>query len=162
MLAGADLLLSAAEEGAAHGGAAPAALVAIGSYPVGTIERLRVVLGLTHSGAVRLVDRLEEDGLVERRRSGGRAVSLALTDAGERRMRGVLAGRRRALEGALGGLSPSDRERLAVLLEKLLSGLTDGFERSERICRLCEVDACPQEVCPVERAAEKFGGPGDG
>lgn len=161
-MAGADLLSGVVEGGAARGGAAPAALVAIGSYPVENIERLSGVLGITHSGTVRLVDRLEEDGLVERRRMGGRSVALVLTDAGERRMREVLAGRRRALEAALEVLSPSERARLTNLLEKLLAGLTDSFERSERICRLCEVDACPQDVCPVELVAEKFGGPGGG
>ena len=51
-----------------HGASAPAALVALESTLAGgTIDALRRVLGLTHSGAVRLVDRLAAAGLVERR-----------------------------------------------------------------------------------------------
>ena len=48
-----------------------------------SVDQLRRVLGLTHSGAVRLVDRLAADGLVER--SGGpdgRTRSVVLTRKG--------------------------------------------------------------------------------
>jgi len=50
------------------GASAPAAIVALnGLANGGSIDALRRVVGLTHSGAVRLVDRLAAAGLVERR-----------------------------------------------------------------------------------------------
>ena len=43
-----------------------AALVTIGNHPGESVEALRHALGLTHSGAVRLLNGLEAEGLVER------------------------------------------------------------------------------------------------
>ncbi len=57
----------AVEDAAGHGGAAPAALSALATYLDGSsIDALRRALGLTHSAAVRLADRLSEAGLVKR------------------------------------------------------------------------------------------------
>src|SRR4051794_34944005 len=69
--------------------AADAALVALGGWLAGgTVDRLARVLHLTHSGAVRLVDRLERDGLVQRRPGpDGRTRSLFVTTAGAREAR---------------------------------------------------------------------------
>src|SRR4051812_18697675 len=84
----AALTLNLAEEGAAameaaagvKGAAAPALLALdefLGSAHVG---RLADVLGLTHSGAVRLADQLEREGLVQRRPGADRRrVEIALT-----------------------------------------------------------------------------------
>ena len=61
---------------AAAGRGRRAALVALSGWLAGTtVDGLARVLRLTHSGAVRLADRLERDGLVERRpgRTGARA-----------------------------------------------------------------------------------------
>ena len=56
------------------GPSAPAALNALEGYLGGEpIDTLRQVLGLTHSGAVRLVDRLVAEGLAERRPGPTRA-----------------------------------------------------------------------------------------
>src|SRR6266404_9572070 len=49
-----------------HAGETPAALIVIGYGPI-TNDKLRRILGLSHSGTVRLVDRLVSDRLVERR-----------------------------------------------------------------------------------------------
>ena len=58
----------AAAELPSKGSSSPlAALVAIAEFlGAPTVDQLRRVLGLTPSGAVRLVDRLESDGLVGR------------------------------------------------------------------------------------------------
>ena len=37
-------------------------------------------------------------------------------------------------------------------LEKVLAAITTDAEHAERICRLCDVGACPLRNCPVERA----------
>src|ERR1700674_913888 len=64
----ADGIREATEAAAGMTGAAPAALVALDQFLAGCpTEDLAQVTGLTHSGAVRLVDRLVDAGLVERR-----------------------------------------------------------------------------------------------
>ena len=67
-LAVADAMRRATEDAAGHTSAGPAALVALDQFLDGrTMEDLRRAMGLTGSGAVRLVDRLEADGYVRRR-----------------------------------------------------------------------------------------------
>ena len=62
-----DRIRDAEETAAGHGSAAPAALVALHEFLGGaSIDQLRQVVGLTPSGAVRLIDKLSESGLVKR------------------------------------------------------------------------------------------------
>src|SRR6187200_2487250 len=82
-LAVADAMRRATEDAAGHASAGPAAL---DQFLDGrSMEDLRRAMGLTGSGAVRLVDRLEADGYV-RRRAGpdGRTLALVLTARGRR------------------------------------------------------------------------------
>jgi DNA-binding MarR family transcriptional regulator len=132
-----------------HGASAPAALAALHGLTGGqSIDALRQVVGLTHSGTVRLVDKLAAAGLAERRvGADGRAVALQLTPEGRRAARRVLARREAALESVLAPLTPRERADLARLHERLLGSLTDGQER-RRVCRLCDVDACGRG-CPT-------------
>ena len=71
------------------GPSAPAALSALDGFLGGEpIDALRQTLGLTHSGAVRLVDRLAEAGLAERRPGpDARTVAVVLTPVGHARRR---------------------------------------------------------------------------
>lgn len=140
----------AADSASPHGASVPAALAALHGLTGGqSIDALRRVVGLTHSGAVRLVDRLAAAGLVERRvGADGRAVALQLTLEGRRAARRVLARREAALEGVLAPLSPTERATLAALNERLLESLTDGQDARRRVCRLCDVDACGRD-CPT-------------
>ena len=134
-----------------HGASAPAALAALHGLSGGqSIDSLRRVVGLTHSGAVRLVDRLAAAGLVERRvGADARAVALQLTPEGRRAARRVLARREAAIEGVLAPLTPAERTTLATLHERLLGSLTGGQEGRRRVCRLCDVEACGRE-CPTK------------
>lgn len=158
-LAVADRLRAAAEGGAGEGGSTPAALVSLAGYlDGGPIESLRGPLGLTHSATVRLVDRLVASGLASRRPgSDRRAVSVALTPAGQRAAAEALAAREGALEGALTGLDAEERAQLARLHEKVLAALTGGRADAGHICRLCDADACGHHEgrCPVTRAADR-------
>jgi DNA-binding MarR family transcriptional regulator len=82
-----DAISAAAERSARPGSeTAGAALSALHHFLDGpTIDRLCTVLGLTSSGTVRLVDRLETAGYVERGRGDdGRTTIVALTEAGGR------------------------------------------------------------------------------
>ena len=138
------------------GPSAPAALNALESYlgdePIDTLSH---VLGLSHSGAVRLVDRLAEAGLAERRPGpDGRSVTVALTAAGREAAERVRIARGAALEATLAVLSDAERAALDALHEKLLAGLTGDRASALRLCRLCDVDACGhyRGTCPVTEA----------
>jgi DNA-binding MarR family transcriptional regulator len=138
------------------GPSAPAALSALEGYLGGEpIDALGQTLGLTHSGAVRLVDRLVGAGLAERRAGrDGRSVAVALTGAGEAAARAVRAERGAALEAALAVLTPAERATLSGLHEKLLAGLTSDRASARRLCRLCDIEACGHHrgTCPVTEA----------
>lgn len=158
-LAVVDRLDAATREAAAHGGSAPAALAALDTFLDGSsIDTVRKPLGLTHSAAVRLVDRLAVAGLV-RRGAGedGRSVRVFLTPAGRRAAAQVQQGRMRALAEVLAPLDAAETEQLTRVHEKLLAGLTSGRADAAEICRLCDSGACGHEEgrCPVTRAADR-------
>ena len=125
-LALADELRDAGRAVAPHGPSGPAALVALaGDLGGGTIEGLRKALGLTHSGTVRLVDRLAAAGLVERRIGpDARSLALHLTPPGRRAARQVATARDAALERAMTGLTPLQRAQLGALLERVAAELS--------------------------------------
>jgi DNA-binding MarR family transcriptional regulator len=152
-LAIADRMQEAATRAGGQGVSGPAALVALHGMAAGTtIDGLRRIVGLTHSGAVRLVDRLAGAGLVERRAAADqRSVALRLTPAGRRAARRVLDQRAAAIESALAGLPDPDRAALARIASRLLPSL--GDERL--VCRLCDVEACGRAShdCPMQAAA---------
>jgi MarR family transcriptional repressor of emrRAB len=157
-LAIADRLRTATEDGTHQGGSAPAALVSLAGYLNGRpIDSLRDPLGLTHSAAVRVVDRLVEAGLA-RRRPGpdGRSVGVELTTSGHEAATDALRARQAVLEAALDGLSDDERAQLVRLHEKLLAALTDGRRSAGRTCRLCDLHACGHNEghCPVTSAAD--------
>jgi MarR family transcriptional regulator, negative regulator of the multidrug operon emrRAB len=157
-LAVSDRVRATAEQAAGQGGSAPAALISLAGYlEGGPIDSLRGPLGLTHSAAVRMVDRLVAAGLVQRREGADRrSVAVALTPAGHEAAERALRARAEAVEGALGALDPAERAELARLNEKLLATLTDGRTSAGRICRLCDAGACGhyEGRCPVTRAAD--------
>jgi DNA-binding MarR family transcriptional regulator len=121
-----------------------------------SLDRLRQVLGLTPSGAVRLVDRLAEAGLV-RRGPGedGRSRSVVLTPAGRRAAARLSAARAAALRGPLADLSTVERETLHTLLGRVMATIVRDKEGGAWICRLCDLDACGRDagLCPTANAA---------
>ncbi|NJN59583.1 MAG: MarR family transcriptional regulator [Leptolyngbyaceae cyanobacterium SL_5_9] len=148
----ADGLSAAVEAIAEQGGEAPAALVTLGVEPGLSINALRKILNLSHPGTVRLVDRLEAQGLVERRAGAdGRTLALFLTDAGQERRRTILAKRRQQLQGMVSSLTDNEQTQLTQLLEKMLTAMTTSELRAFEICRLCEEEVCPGDRCPVEQ-----------
>jgi DNA-binding MarR family transcriptional regulator len=127
------------------------AIIHLSKYPGETVDALRVPTGLTHSGCVRLVDRLEQDGLVERRPGAdGRTVAVHLKRKGRDYAAAALRRREAALASLLSNLSSTDRESLARIAFKLLRGKVCTERAGLRVCRLCDYDAC--ESCPVEAA----------
>jgi MarR family transcriptional repressor of emrRAB len=152
---------------AALGPSAPAALAAMHEFlDGGSVTQLSSVLGLTHSGTVRLVDRLAAEGLVERVSArDGRAVSVVLTRRGRRRGALILHTRQESLTSALSALSPDEIDHLATALDTMLATLTlaRAEERATRtndrpppwLCRLCDFAACGRSDgnCPVNNVA---------
>jgi DNA-binding MarR family transcriptional regulator len=158
LAATAQLVLDAVAEGLAaeltHTASAPAALVSIAHDPGLSIERLSLALGLTHSGTVRLIDRLEDDGLVRRHKTGARTLRLGLTARGRRAVTRIERARIAAV-GELLAVLPADRQRqLDAILAELLAARTHGLDDLHRICRLCSFEACEGggQACPVAEA----------
>jgi MarR family transcriptional repressor of emrRAB len=138
-------------------GSDEAALITLRNYAEGEpLDLLRRALALSHPGVVRLADRLERRGLVERRRSDrdGRAVALRLTRAGRRAADEALAARASAIDTALATLQADERRALDGMLERMLAAQTTDRTASLVICRLCDPDVCGHpEKCPVTQAA---------
>ena len=140
---------------------AAAALSALDQFLDGcSVDRLRRVLGLTPSGTVRLVDRLEAAGYV-RRGAGGdaRTRSLSLTAAGTRAARRGADARGAVLDDALGVLTPDERRTFERLVGKVLDGVVraklDEAQDTPWTCRLCNLQACGRDegACPAANAA---------
>lgn len=147
-LAVADRIESAARDILRHGGETPAAVVVIG-YGLGpSNDQLRRILGLSHPGSVRLVDRLVADGLVERREgSDKRAIALYLTKRGKALREELLKERLATLRPLLMPLTKAEQERLAALLHKLLASMDTTDLQRCNLCRLCDDRVCTN--CPI-------------
>ena len=131
-----------------HSGETPAALVVIGYGPGMTNDKLRRILGLSHSGAVRLVDRLVSDRLVERRPgTDGREVALHLTAKGAATRKELLASRISAVASILDVLSASERKRLGELIRAVLARQDTSEMERFTICRMCDNRLCTS--CPL-------------
>lgn len=147
-LAVADRIQATARAVLNRTGETPAALVVIG-YGLGpSNDQLRRILGLSHPGSVRLVDRLVADDLVERRDGRDkRAIALYLTKQGAHVRQKLLNGRLAAIKPLLMSLTETEQEVLAKLLHRMLSSMeTTDLERCT-LCRLCDDTVCSD--CPI-------------
>ncbi|MET0279942.1 MAG: MarR family transcriptional regulator [Steroidobacteraceae bacterium] len=116
-------------------------------------------LGLAQSSTVRLVDRLEREGLVAREAGvDRRTVMISLTGRGERAAEAILAARRDVLKDLVGTLSDTEKASLLAISTKLLTSLTVDLESGEHNCRLCDETACNLAECPVELRYQTFDG----
>jgi DNA-binding MarR family transcriptional regulator len=165
-LALADELEAVTGRAAGHAGAGPAAVVALSELLAGrSVDDLRRAVGLTHSGGVRVVDRLVADGLAERRRGAdGRSVALALTPRGRRLAGRVQEARRSTLHEVLDALDDVERAQLAAILDKLVGAVVATRLEARAagvdppggwLCRLCDPLACGRSEghCPAANAA---------
>ena len=121
-----------------------------------TLDQIRRVLGLTPSGAVRLIDRLAEAGLVTRGPgSDGRTRSVMLTDAGRRAADAGAAARMTYLRESLATLTAAERETLDHLLGRVMAAVVDRKDGGAWICRHCDLTGCERSSghCPAMNAA---------
>jgi DNA-binding MarR family transcriptional regulator len=124
-----------------------------------SVDLLRQVLGLTPSGTVRLIDRLEAAGYVTRHPGAdARSVVLRLTASGRRAAERVTTARAEVLEDALSGLAPKEREILDRLISRVLTGMIRPPGAVRWTCRLCDTTACGRETgdCPVANTAREL------
>jgi MarR family transcriptional repressor of emrRAB len=158
VLALSDDMNAAVASAAGQAGQAPAALVELAEHPGLTVDGLRRRLRLTHPAVVRLLDRLDERGLVHRRRGGAdaRTTSITLTEPGQAVAAAVTAARAAVLERALLAITDDQQHRLGQLLATLLAGWPRTLDHSCQICRLCDLSACPADRCPVEQRYLQF------
>jgi MarR family transcriptional repressor of emrRAB len=166
----ADEARAALEEASGLTGSAAVGLLALeeflGSAHVG---RLAEVLGLTHSGAVRLVTQLEREGLAERRAgTDRRRVEVRLTELGRPRAAEARAARDALVGETVRGLTAAEAETLEPLLARLVEARTEvRVARRQRgesgawWCRACDFAACgrPDGRCPAQVTAARLLGP---
>ena len=145
---------------------AATALVALLDFtPSGTVRMLSQVIGLTHSGAVRLADRLAAAGYVARGPGAdSRSVTVTLTGPGRQAARRIRAHRERVITAALDGLAGPQRAELTAACELIIANLANQ-RLAQRVagtrpaggalCRMCDFTACgrPAGRCPAAAAA---------
>jgi MarR family transcriptional regulator, negative regulator of the multidrug operon emrRAB len=167
----AALTLNLAAEGAeametaagVKGAAAPALLALdefLGSAHIG---RLADALGLTHSGAVRLADQLEQEGLIRRRRGvDRRRVEIALTPVGRRRAARARSARDQVIEDTIADLDAGQVASLEALVDQLVRtrvatriARRSGSGTGPWWCRTCDFSACGRNTgrCPAHATA---------
>jgi DNA-binding MarR family transcriptional regulator len=155
---------SALERATGVSGSAAAALLALQEFLGDAhVGRLADVLGLTHSGAVRLVTQLEREGLAERRvGEDRRRVEVRLTARGRQRARRARLARAEVLHQATSRLTDEEADTLEALLATVVSTRVESRVERRRAgetgawwCRTCDFAACgrPEGRCPARVSA---------
>ena len=147
-----DMIAQAAAGDMPPGGPDMAALNIVALWPGTRIDTLAGILSLSHSGAVRVADRLGARGLAERRPhpEDARATALHPTAEGAALADRFQRQRLAALERLVDTLPPDRRARLAETIEDLLRVLAPDVGAANRICRFCDERICTPEICPTE------------
>jgi DNA-binding MarR family transcriptional regulator len=164
----ADESTRALESAAGLKGEAATALLALDEFLADAhVGRLADVLGVSHSGAVRLVAQLESLGMVERRPgSDRRRVEVRLTAAGRRSAAAARGARDAVVQETTRGLSPSEAAGLERLLTRLVEARIaarverrrDAGDSPAWWCRTCDFAACgrPEGRCPAQVTAQRL------
>jgi MarR family transcriptional repressor of emrRAB len=159
---------AALEDASGLAGSAALALLALEEFlDDAHVGRLAEVLGLTHSGAVRLVTLLEAEGFAERRPGADRRrVEVRLTPAGRRTAAAARGARDAVVRETTSGLSAAESARLEVLLSRLVEARVAARVVRRRAegdspawwCRTCDFSACgrPEGRCPAQVTAQRL------
>jgi MarR family transcriptional regulator, negative regulator of the multidrug operon emrRAB len=123
------------------------------------VGELGEVLGLTGSGSVRLVDRLEREGLVFRQARQGRSVTIRLSGRGRRLAVDLQRRRLAAIGELLAPLTAKEQALLTGLLDKMLHGAGLDAPEARRVCRLCDHRRCDGSACPIGRSLRQHDEP---
>ena len=141
-------------------GGLPAALISLREWADGSsVDVLAEAMRVSHSRAVRVVDRLEAAGLARRESdpSDGRRALVWLERAGHELAERALDARSRVLLSAVAELDAPDVRDLERLLGALLDATIVNVRAAKETCRLCDAHACGYDegTCPVSRAADR-------
>jgi MarR family transcriptional repressor of emrRAB len=147
-------------------GSATAGLLALDEFlDESHIGRLAETLGVTHSGAVRMVSQLEAEGLAVRGVGADRRrVEVRLTARGRRRARAARAARDAVVRATTSGLEEHEAATLQQLLAKLIEVRISARVAERRAgrstawwCRTCDFSACgrPEGRCPAQATAAR-------
>lgn len=155
-----DRVRDATESATGISGGGPAALISLREWADGSsVEVLAEAIGVSHSRAVRIVDRLEEGGLARRESdpSDGRRALVRLEPTGKKLADRALEARARILNGVVAELEPARVAQLEGLLAALLDATTGDERAARQTCRLCDVHVCGHfdGSCPVTMAADR-------
>jgi MarR family transcriptional regulator, negative regulator of the multidrug operon emrRAB len=156
-----DSIREATEGATGMAGGLPAALVSLREWADGrSVEVLAEAMRVSHSRAVRVVDRLEAAGLARRESdpSDGRRALVRLEPAGRELAERALEARARVLLSAVAELEADDVRDLERLLGALLHATTVDLRAAKETCRLCDAHACGHYdgICPVSHAADRW------
>jgi DNA-binding MarR family transcriptional regulator len=156
-----DGIREATEAATGMAGGLPAALVSLREWADGrSVDVLAEAMRVSHSRAVRVVDRLEAAGLARRESdpSDGRRALVWLEPAGRELAELALEARARVLRSAVAELDAGGVRDLERLLGALLDATTVDVRAAKETCRLCDAHACGhyEGVCPVSQAADRW------
>jgi MarR family transcriptional regulator, negative regulator of the multidrug operon emrRAB len=159
-----DGIREATEAATGMAGAPPAALVSLREWADGSsVEVLAEAMRVSHSRAVRVVDRLEATGLARRESdpSDGRRALVWLEPAGRELAERALAARARVLLSAVAELGAADVLDLERVVGALLEATTVDVRSASGTCRLCDAHACGhyEGICPVSMATARLRAP---
>lgn len=126
-----------------------AALTLLATHDGCSADWLFARIGLTQSGTVRLIDRLERLGYVDRARRG-RLLALGLTDSGRDLLAAWTVARDSATEEVLDALTADERRQLTELLSTALRRTPRARATADATCRFCDWPACSS--CPVDES----------
>lgn len=149
-----DDMTSRMEEAIGLGSTSAIALLHIGNQPIDSIGLLAERVGLSHSATVRVVDRLEEAGLVVRQRStiDWRQARLELTAAGREAYARTVRVCDDAVREMLSPLNASEICLLEGILRKMMGEAVHDEGHAWMLCRFCNHLFCEGDLCPVGEA----------
>jgi DNA-binding MarR family transcriptional regulator len=155
-----DAITEATEAATGMAGGLPAALISLREWADGrSVDVLAEAMRVSHSRAVRVVDRLEAAGLARRESdpTDGRRALVRLEPAGRQLAERALEARSRVLRSVVGELDSADLRDLDRLLGGLLDATTVDTRAARGTCRLCDAHACGHYdgTCPVTQAADR-------
>lgn len=144
-----DRIRRATQGKALLAGETSAALSAIGHSPGLSIDQLRHIVGLSHPGTVRLLERLNNLGLIRKipGKADKRVVTIQLTEAGVRERQIMLQRRQTAIANVLQVLDGDELCMLERLAEKMAKTFCGDVTTSLNVCRLCDNGVCSD--CPM-------------
>ena len=155
-----DRIRDATEAATGTAGGVPAALVSLHEWADGkSVDVLAEAMRVSHSRAVRVVDRLQEDGLARREPdpTDGRRALVWLEPGGRELAERALTARSNVLRSAVAQLDKHDMQQLERLVAALLDTTITGTRSARETCRLCDAHACGHYTgdCRVTHAADR-------